>query len=799
MSVRVTLFLLALLAVGALADIPRRSYVASFGSNDSKRLGRSSSSVLPTVKLTCPKQRCGVRQFAVANSYVIVDTALGDYAWGSNSVGQLPGLATTNAGVDPTLVPQVIPSTDNSYTVLDDACLMNGAGTTYGYGSNDKGQLAALGQSAWAVSPSAAPLAPATAPAGVPNSKRSAKNLLDGESALDVQETRETTDSVATNGIAAPPPYNNNDSGTLAFTPELLRCAATRCYYLNGTSHTWGYWGNADYDPSYDFTHTPLRRLEVTPALGITYIVHSRTTVLMSTLTGVQAMGFFLNSSDPLISQPPTTLTPACPVRGRLASLALSMDVGDGFVVYICNDSRTMYAFGNNTFGQLGNASITESYVPGIIDAQSNVSSHALVSMQWNNDVDTIVDIAASMATTYILTSAGDVYAWGYTGSSALGQETADMIAAGHKLFVPTLLTYYSAVKATYQSIAIRSTASAHGVFVGLAMRPGTIGTNCATLPTSVTSLFNMSDLTSIFCDIEGYYNMNTMSMADREDALVSVVMKVRGDMSMTGSAKMASLGGMTLEGDITLNDTAIATIAGTMEDGPNMVDGALYLNDQAQLHFQNTSVQVTGDVQLSNNAAVTFSNLTDSLLNESSVVVNVSGSVYVNGLVNVIITQKDIDALVAAALNGAGKRRDVLDASPSSSTVNTTLTTVLVSSEQGIITSGTTLTNLSVAQPSDPCATSSGSLAPSSGSLAVIVSISVDGECSSKNVLGGSPTNAGIIAGSVVGGVLAAFVLIAIIILAVPSLRERVLPYRDASARRATTTTKYQAGTDEP
>lgn len=798
MSVRVTLFILALLAVGALADIPRRSYVASFGSNESKRLGRPSSG-LPTVKLTCPKQRCGVRQFSVANSYVIVDTALGDYAWGSNAAGQLPGLAQTTDDIAPTLVPQVTASTDNTYVVLDDACLMNGAGTTYGYGSNTKGQLAAVGQSAWAVSPAAAPVVPITAPAVAPISKRSVESLNSEQSALDSQETRETSDSVATDEIAAPPPFTNTEYGTLSFTPELLRCAATRCYYLNSSSHTWGYWGNADYDPDYDFTTTPLRRLDVTPAVGISYIVHSRTMAVMSTLTGVQAMGFFLNSTDPLIAQPPTVITPACQVRSRLPSLAIAMDVGDGFVVYVCNDSRTMYAFGNNTFGQLGNASITDSYVPGIIDSQSSVSSHALVSMQWNNPTEIIVDISAGMASTYILTSAGDVYAWGYTGSSALGIETDDMIAAGHMQFVPVLLSYYSTVKNTYASIAIRSTASAHGVFVGLAMRPGTIGTTCVTLPTTVTSLFNISDSNSIFCDVEGYYNLNTMSMVEQEDALVSVVMKIRGDMSMTGSSKMASIGGMTLEGDITLNDTAIATIAGTMPDSANIVDGALYLYDRAQARFQNTTVQVTGDVQLSANAAITFSNLTDSLLNDSSVVVNVTGAVYANGVVNVVVTQKDIDALVAAALNGAGKRSAEAD-SPSSATVNTTLTTVLVSSEQGIITSGTTITNLTVAQPSDACAKSSGSLVPSSGSLALVVSISIESDCSNNdNVLGGSPTNAGIIAGSVVGGVLAAFVLIAIIILAVPALRQRVLPYRDASARRATTTAKYQAASEEP
>lgn len=808
MSMRVALLLVALLAVGVLGDIPRRSYIASFGSNGSERLGRPSSSAKPVVGLVCPKQRCGVRQFSVANSYVIANTALGDYAWGSNAQGQLPGLAITSNAVSPTIVPPIAPTADNVYRVLDDACLMNADSTTYGYGSNNKGQLSALNQTGWSVGPVASPsLSPVSLPSN-PASKRDLDATFEGQSQeLDQYEQGKRSSSSSSEMLA--PPYTNTQTGTLPFSFRDLSCAATRCYYQNSTSTAWGYWGDADYDPSYDFRSSPLRRLDFSVPNLVSWIVHSRTTVILKTATGVKAMGFFLNSSDPLIAQPISTLTPACEVNPRMRDLSLPIDVGDGFVAYVCSDYRTVYTFGNNTFGQLGNSSITDDYVPGLTDSNSSVSGHVLVSIPFSTSSEYIVDISAGMASTYVLTSAGDVYGWGYSGLDSLGPETQPNIDAGHFQNFPALLSYYSAdsVKNIYQSIAIRSTASAHGFFVGLAMRPGTIGTTCNSLPSSVTALFNMSDLNSIFCDIQGYYNLNSMTMAATENALVNVVMKVRGDMSMSGASKMASLGGMVLEGDITLNDTAQAVISGLVQDAPNFLDGSLFLSGQSQIQLENTSLQVSGDVDLSHGATLTFANLTNSLLNESSIVVNVSGSIAFNGSIAVVITQAEVDALIEATL-GRGNRREYLandPASPDAATpaaTNATLTTVLISTEGTIVASSTATTSITVAQPSNSCAKASGSLVPSSGSLSMVVSISVDSECtpgSPKGGFGKDRNTTGIIIGSVFGGIIACFVIAAIVILSVKPIREKLLPYRDATARRTANTTQYQAATNEP
>lgn len=801
MSLRLTLFLLSLLAVGVLGDIPRRSYIASFGSNDSNRLGRDSSSARPVVGLTCPKQRCGIRQFSVANNYAIASTALGDYAWGSNEFGQLPGIAPTSEPIAPTLVPPIAPLTTNSYLVMDDACFMNAASTTYGYGSNSKGQLAAIGHSDWSEEP-------VVVPVGVPASKRSYIASHLGNDANGIQSSDHSGDQKrSVDGIndfkdALSSPYFANQNGTLSFAYLALRCAATRCYYQNATHpYAWGYWGAADYDSSYDWHTTPLRSLAFNSST-VTWIVHSRTTAIAKTASGVWSWGFFLNSTDPLYSQPPTLLTPACTVRPRLPLplLSLSVDIGDGFVVYVCNDARTVYTFGNNTFGQLGNASITEDYIPGIIDGQSSATSHAMVTIPFTSETDVILDLATGKATTYVLTSSGDIFAWGYAGEHAMGAATSG--PTSHP--TPILLPYYSSVSDLYLAVAIRATSSAHGVFAGLAMRPGTIGQSCAVLPAIVGTLFNLSDANSIFCDIQGFYNLNTMAMESTEQMFIDFTMKIRGDMAMSGTSKMYSIGGMSLEGDIDLNETAQAIISGYYEGSANLLDGSLSLADDSQVHLGNTSVLITGEVNLAQGASLNFNNLSSALLNESSVVVNVTGNVVVNGTLNVVLTQEDVDILVEAVL--AGYRSDRRANEPGTSTtpgnlttVNATLTTTLVTSGKSITTSSSTTTGIIVAQPSNPCASSSGSLVSSGPSLTTIVTISVSEGCtpSTAGKFGKDSKTTAIIAGSVVGGVIALFIVAAIVVFAVKPIRNRVLPYRHASARRAALTTRYTRTTE--
>src|SRR5205823_622441 len=79
----------------------------------------------------------------------------------------------------------------------------------------------------------------------------------------------------------------------------------------------------------------------------------------------------------------------------------------------------TVYAWGHNAFGQLGNGTTTDSSTPVAVTVPG-----------------TVTQIAAGWAFDLALTAAGAVYAWGFNGDGELGTTSAD-----------TCATYYSCSK----------------------------------------------------------------------------------------------------------------------------------------------------------------------------------------------------------------------------------------------------------------------------------------------------------------------------------------------------------------
>ena len=79
----------------------------------------------------------------------------------------------------------------------------------------------------------------------------------------------------------------------------------------------------------------------------------------------------------------------------------------------ILTRNNTLFAFGDNQYGQLGNAGATSTSSEAVPVKQSGVLSGK-----------TIVDIACGNHHTLVLTSDGKVFAWGYNGYGQLGDST---------------------------------------------------------------------------------------------------------------------------------------------------------------------------------------------------------------------------------------------------------------------------------------------------------------------------------------------------------------------------------------
>lgn len=822
MRVAIVSLLLAAVLVAVLADIPRRSYVASFGSNEAERLGRGDNSLRPSVKLNCPKQRCFVRSLVAANSFAVLSTGRGDYGWGSNVRGQLPGVTLMTENIPPTELGDLTPTGLGAFVLLNDACLVVAGNDTYGYGSNDQGQLSILG---WG-GPSSGPSLPSPPTLSAPTPilppvtvgpPSPAPTPLPFRRESEISETFEFSED-----IPLPPWLTGNELFPSSIVPKSISCADTRCYYRNASSpFWWGYWGAADYDPIYNFVTEPVHI--VPNSKRFTAVVHSRTTAIFATIGSrdFSATGKFLNAGSSSVNEPLATLTLACDVdylpgviTKNLKNNTLGIDVGYGFVFYVCDDLKTIYSFGNNSNGQLGNPAVTSAYIPGIPSAPTAQQGHSKVSLVLDTD-DYIVDLAAGMATSYILTRAGHVYGWGYTGSQALGGDESlipNVILASHTLFIPTLLSYYQSVQDVYQAVAIRSTSSAHGVFIGLAMRPG--GENaCPTLPSVISSLIDIYDNETLFCDIEGYYNFAELAMGATSTMSMNVYMKLRGDMQMSGSSSMQSNIGMEMEGDMKFFDSASARITGA-----GILEGSLGIFNQSKLQLSNANVSIAGDVTVDKGATVTFSSFSDALLSESNdPIVNVSGSTVVDGVVSVMITTAELDTIMQSLFGRERSENEVkisekyenegefnlnlradepdspISPPESQGASNVTATVILLSSEGGLTPGATFSTGLTLNQPSDPCSKASAEFQPSSSSLALILTISSNPGCTpdgkpatpnAKSTLGGSSKTTGIIVGSVVGGVVLLVLIAAIIILTVPTIRNAVLPYRGTSGK---------------
>jgi alpha-tubulin suppressor-like RCC1 family protein len=132
-----------------------------------------------------------------------------------------------------------------------------------------------------------------------------------------------------------------------------------------------------------------------------------------------------------------TTIHSTVPVQVQGLTDAIAI-AGGGYHSLVVKSDGTVWAWGLNDHGQLGNGTITNSRVPVLVQGLTNV-----------------VAIAGGMDHNLALRSDGTVWAWGYNGNGQLGNGTATN--SGVPVEVQGLTNTIGIGGGVYHSLAVRS------------------------------------------------------------------------------------------------------------------------------------------------------------------------------------------------------------------------------------------------------------------------------------------------------------------------------------------------------
>jgi len=252
----------------------------------------------------------------------------------------------------------------------------------------------------------------------------------------------------------------------------------------------------------------------------------------------------------------------------------------------VIGSDGNLYAWGNNTYGQLGDSSTTSSLTPVEVGLPSGVTATA---------------VAAGQALSLALCSDGNVYAWGYNGFGELGNGTTAGSGKPVKVHMPSGVTATAVAAGAYTSFAIGSNGNVYAWGDGADgdLGNGVIGESDSVTPVEV-SLPSGVVATSIAAG--AYFGM-AMGSKGSVYAWGDNANGELGDGNSVNSATPVTVG-------LPSGVTAKSITAGGYHAMAVSHSGALYVwgyNDYGQLGTGNTTSRVNpGEISVASGVTVT-------------------------------------------------------------------------------------------------------------------------------------------------------------------------------------------------
>ncbi len=346
-----------------------------------------------------------------------------DYAWGLNDFGQL-GDATTTTRLSPVAV-----------------AVPNGA---YVKSASAGGQHQLL---LTPPPPAITHVSPAVAPTSGGTSVTLAGTNLAGATAVRFGTTVGTINSTSPTSITVTAPAGTagtvdlrviTPSGTSTVTP------ADRFSWVGRSVSIVG-WGSDQFDQLGDGSSTlSVPAVERAKAVG--------NTVVASSVTLGQLAGYGISSSGAVYAWGDnsygelgngSTTSSATPVKVSLPSgvVATALTAGDTSA-YALTSTGQVYAWGDNTEGQLGDNSLTASDVPVRVQLPSGIK---------------IVQLSAGYAQAFARTSTGKLYGWGYNSDGELGDGGTTWAMVPTAVHLPSGVAITQVAAGYYHALALTS------------------------------------------------------------------------------------------------------------------------------------------------------------------------------------------------------------------------------------------------------------------------------------------------------------------------------------------------------
>ncbi len=262
-----------------------------------------------------------------------------------------------------------------------------------------------------------------------------------------------------------------------------------------------------------------------------------------------------------------STATPVLQADGTPLSDIISVAAGGGFTLALKSDG-TVWAWGNNWRGQLGNDSNTDSAVPVQILCDYNASHPPLAD---------IIAIAAGRYFGMALDSSNNVWTWGSNSSGQLGDGTTDSRNFAHQ--IPTFATVTAIAAGDSHALALKSDYQVAAWGGNYAGQLGTENYDDALTPQGVRGKY-----------LGTSYIINSIAQISAKGAF-SMALKTDGTLLTWGDNRSGQLASLSPGYDRNYADYAVDNFFASLSGVTGITAGTYHV-----LAIQNSQVLAWGD-----------------------------------------------------------------------------------------------------------------------------------------------------------------------------------------------------------